>query len=314
MTAIKFRTLLETAIVVILVATSPVVSSQVPTPMDPDEAAINELVGTAWSGTALDGKLDVYFLDGGQVVVRDFEGEVKMRLWVIQDGKLRITFINPRGMYFLRGARTNDSISGTSTQGYSTPRGPWEVRRVAKPKPELLAATPPGRPAPLRVRAAPQEFNGVYEAEFVEEIRGTKQKVKLTVECNAAKGCTVKAGSLPPSVYERVSFLRYAEFYQARFALQYAKERRENAIQQAPELAPLLNGDAQIEACMDLRRAPRADVPDESTFGMNVLCRLDRNPWREPAVLLMGAILANCGPAFCRFGMTPVFNKTPARN
>jgi hypothetical protein len=84
-----------------------------------------------------------------------------------------------------------------------------------------------------------------------------------------------------------------------RSALQYAREHKAESLSN-PEYAaihrnlrPALDARADLEACIDL---------DEAT----VVCKVLKSPWKKPAVLLFGALIANCNQGFCGYVIYPM--------
>ena len=86
------------------------------------------------------------------------------------------------------------------------------------------------------------------------------------------------------------------------------RQGRAIAVAARPDLEPLLASSAQIDSCLDLDRAvDRMMQPAPYPGGYTLLCKLDRNPWEKPALLLMVTLPAACGQAFCRYEIVPVF-------
>jgi hypothetical protein len=146
-------------------------------------------------------------------------------------------------------------------------------------------------------------FDGTWKASFPEAVGQTDPKVNWTLVCRerictlAMGGTTAKFQNLEPVTPKHLS--------QAQFALKYAREHKANGKQQAPHLSALLDAASVLSSCIDLG-VPHPNARDEER-GLTLLCALDRNPWERPVVLLLGTILANCGPAFCRFELFPLF-------
>ena len=147
-------------------------------------------------------------------------------------------------------------------------------------------------------------FEGTFVNVVPEKVGDTVPTMKVALTCAQPSGCTFtiggsterwdKIGPLPDSILE-----------QARFALKYAKDRRERATLELPTLRALLESTSDISGCVDLgyiNPPPGLDHP-----GYSILCTVNPNPWDKPAVVLLGSILAGCGPAFCRYQIIPLF-------
>jgi len=129
----------------------------------------------------------------------------------------------------------------------------------------------------------------------------------VRVHCEPDAGCLVNFGG-SAEFFDAIRHFPDRQIHQARFALKYARDRKEIAAAARPDLAPLLASPAQIDSCLDLDRAiDRMMQPAPYPGGYTLLCRLDRNPWQKPVLLLMVTLAASCGQAFCRYEIVPVF-------
>jgi hypothetical protein len=153
----------------------------------------------------------------------------------------------------------------------------------------------------------PSKFYGSFAIELPETVGQAKPTVKWTLRCREGQ-CALASGNEPAQVFDKLEAARSEHFAQAQFALKYAKEHKAEGKKAAPYLSALLDSDSELQSCIDLgyRKPsfPGADVP-----GMTLLCGLRSNPWPRPAVLLLGTLLANCGPAFCRYEIVPLFKE-----
>jgi hypothetical protein len=278
------------------------------------------LLGTTWSGLAFDQRFDYYFLDDHLLIYRTKGAVFAKSKWQIRDGKVSITLLNnpqfPKQLDF-EGELLGTKIAGTAkniigvtpngaTVNVQTEESPWVLDRLPGPIPELVAAVPAGRSEPAALpKVKVSDFVGVYSNTFPERIGQSTPTATFELRCDASDGCALKVPNLPSEIFDKAGPLHRSALSQARFALQYAKEHRSQAVQQEPWLSKLLESDAEISSCLDLGKTKPTyaggDIP-----GMNVLCRLSKNPWNKPVVLFMGTILANCGPAFCRYGLMPL--------
>lgn len=151
-------------------------------------------------------------------------------------------------------------------------------------------------------------YAGSFEALYPEKVGDKTPTVPMRMQCAMPAGCMLEFGG-GQEKFGVVRPVPKAILDQANGAVDYARERKANAVAERPDLAPLLESTARIVDCIDLakRRDPPAKV--EEPDGYIALCKLDRNPWKNPVVLLMGSIMANCGPAFCRYEILPLFGR-----
>ena len=146
-------------------------------------------------------------------------------------------------------------------------------------------------------------FAGSYETLLPEKIGGKIPTVRWRMQCTTAE-CEFAAGENSDK-FDAVRPVRASILEQANYALGYAREHKGPALAERPDLKPLLDSRARIAECIDLGKMDSQVQQD----GYIVLCKLDGNPWPKPVVLLLGTILANCGPAFCRFEIIPLFKR-----
>ncbi|MBI1942830.1 MAG: hypothetical protein HYS35_04120 [Betaproteobacteria bacterium] len=131
----------------------------------------------------------------------------------------------------------------------------------------------------------------------------------MKIECALAAGCAVLFGS-SAEIFDAIRVFPERLLFQPRFALKYARDRLARAVAARPDLEPLLRSGAEIESCIDMERAAdRLMQPPDYPGGYLLLCKLDRNPWQKPALLLMSTLLASCGPVFCRYEIMPLFGE-----
>lgn len=312
----KLRTVLLSLISFpLLWSTSPAFSQMTDTPPVEDQLA-ESLIGTTWSGTAFDQRFDYYFLDNHLLIYRNRNEVFSKNKWQIRNGKVAIALLNnpkfPLELDF-EGELVGTKIVGTaknyvSVQGkLQTESSPWIVEKLAAPLSALVAAMPANRPPPAPLPLTKiSEFEGFYSTSLPKKFGQSTPTTTFEFRCEAALGCTLKGSDLPAEIFDRVSPLSRSAISQAKFALQYAKEHKSEAIQQEPWLSNLLSSNSEISTCLDLRKT-KPTYAGENTPGLNIICRLNQNPWKEPVLLYMGTILANCGPAFCRYGILPLF-------
>lgn len=148
---------------------------------------------------------------------------------------------------------------------------------------------------------------GSYGARFPAHAGESPPSLQVSIDCRPAAGCMVAFGASAEH-FEAIRLLPERLLYQPRFALRYARERLARAAAARPDLEPLLRSRAEIESCIDIDRAvDRLMQPPDYPGGYLLLCKLDRNPWQKPVLLLMGTLLADCGPVFCRYEILPLF-------
>lgn len=153
-------------------------------------------------------------------------------------------------------------------------------------------------------QVAVSNFYGTYAVDLLDGIGAAAPLIRWTISCQAAT-CSLTIDKDVVRNFYKPEPARAEHLAQARFALNYARERRVNATNEAPRLAPLLESSATFESCIDISYSkPSVSGGDEA--GTRLLCKLDRNPWPRPVVLLLNNILADCGPAFCRYIILPM--------
>jgi hypothetical protein len=273
-----------------------------------DEKAQESLLASTWKGDILGVPFIGYFLDESLLVTLAGNQKPRFERWHVLNGKFSASArLSEEIDVALRFEVRGDVMVGTTFDrlGRASHTATFELRRQRNPDSRLLAAAPPNRPHPAPPVVSSAEFEGTYEMALPERERDGTPK-KATLRCRSDV-CTFAIGTSSES-YDKLDPIRRSHFNQAKFALKYAKDHGVKARREAPYLSPLLDSDAGIHSCIDLGyknpRFPGADVP-----GLNILCKLDRNPWNRPVVLHMGSILANCGDAFCRYGMLPMFRQ-----
>jgi hypothetical protein len=155
----------------------------------------------------------------------------------------------------------------------------------------LLAASLP---------AAAQGISGRHEL----TMKAASGRTQMTLECSLARICTLTVESREGTEKPDVS-VQYLEkrplksLREADGAWQYAIKHKDAAPSGRPDdtvlmplLKPMLAAGVGLEACWDLF---------ERDEGYMAACTLNRDPWRRDTVLLMGTLLANCSPPFCRY-------------
>lgn len=272
-------------------------------PTEADEAQQQALVASTWSGEVKGFRTVQYLLDGGLLVLKVNDEKPRNEYWAIRAGRFQ-TRIKLSGQVIvnLDGEFRGDALTGTVVE-----RGddavPFQLTRVPKPSPELLASAPPGRPYPPAPKASAKDFEGTYEMALPEKIGVPLPLVVNRLVCKQG-ACLYTIANDDPTEFKMQGTVRPTTFGQARHALKYAMDRKAEAKAEAPHLAPLLDSGASLAGCIDLElegmRAP----------GMVILCKLDRNPWKSPAVLLMGSILSDsCRAASCRYEIIPLVRR-----
>jgi len=274
-----------------------------------DEKAQETLLASTWKGDILGIPFVGYFLDESLLVMLAGDQKPRFERWHVLDGKFSATAtLSDAISVALRFEVHGDVMVGTTYDrlGRASHTAAFELKKQAEPDPRLLAAAPPGRPYPAPPVTKTADFEGTYEITIPEGGKDGR-RTKATLSCRG-EVCTFAMGNSIGETYDRLEPIRRSNFGQARFALKYAKEHKDRAKQEAPYLSALLDSDAGIQSCINLGyKNPRfsgADIP-----GLTILCKLDRSPWNKPVVLHMGSILSNCGNAFCRYGMLPLFRQ-----
>ena len=276
-----------------------------------DEKSQESLLASTWKGDILGIPFVGYFLDENLLVALASDQKPRFEQWRIVNGKFSASARLSESINIaLHGEVRGDVILGTTydTLGRASHTAAFELKKQPGPDSRLLAAAPPGRPYPAPPFTGAAHFAGTYEITLPDRGKDGRP-LKATLSCRG-EVCTFSMGDIS-EVYDKLDPIYRSHFRQAKFALNYAKERKANAKQEAPYLAALLDSDAGIHSCINLGyknpRFPGADTP-----GLTILCRLDHSPWNKPVVLHMGSILSNCGTSFCRYGMLPMFRQAVA--
>jgi len=258
----------------------------------------DELAGTFWTGTIQGRGFQGKLLNGNRLEYRTDKGASGDGKWEINNRQFEGFIAWPDGEgTLLRAEVSGARMTGTAEQiGGPKSQFTLDADPGLRAKWEILVPQVPGAP--------PGPFDGTYDAEFPEKVGQRAPFVKWMLSCRADL-CRLSIADEPAEKFDRIDPLRESHIAEARRAVQYARERKAAATQERPELAPLLDSQAELESCVNLsKRAARSSEP-----GLLILCKLSRDPWKKPAVLLMGTILANCGPAFCRYSMFPMFRR-----
>jgi hypothetical protein len=166
------------------------------------------------------------------------------------------------------------------------------------------------RPSANRLAVKPSEFNGTYAGRL-----NNSQVDSVHLKCEGGKACILTMSGSPPEVYQEITALDSRNYPEADSALKYAREHKAAAgaeLVKGSPLAVLLESNAKISVCIDLRKLKQNGRPAEPP-AYTILCKVDSDPWGKPAVLYMGTILANCGPVLCRFGFLPMFAVAAAK-
>ena len=275
--------------------------AQVPT--EADEAQQQTLVASSWTGEIKGFRISGYLLDEGLLILKVNDETPRNERWIIRAGKFQTRIkLSEQVIVNLNGEFRGDTLSGTAEERKDE-TAPFELRRNAKPSAELLAVAPPGRPYPPAPKANPKDFEGVYEMALPEKIGVPLPVVMNRLACKQG-ACLYTIGKEVEGKFNMQGAVRPSTFGAARYALKYAMDRKNEAKAESPHLAPLLNSGANLAGCIDLE-IDRMRAP-----GMIILCKLDRNPWKAPAVLLMGAILSDtCRAASCRYELVPLVRR-----
>ncbi len=252
--------------------------------------------------------LEIYLLDNNRLVAKIGEDKPSFGRWFVNNEEITISILLDGGTYGLKGKIKDASMTGMSFQI----RGkiwPWEVRKSPSPAPELSIKAGAQVILPTPPTVDPRDFAGEYAAKFPAFEGSAAPLNSASLRCELGANCTLGIGEDIPQIYDKVSLIRRSTYAEAKYALQYAKDHKNKATLEAPYLSKLLSSQANIESCLDLRQAERPLSGNVDMPGRLILCKLDKNPWKEPVLLLMGSILANCGDTFCRYGFLPLFRQ-----
>lgn len=270
-----------------------------------DEKAENVLIGTAWKGNLNGLPMDLYLLERHRLVSKIGEDQPTVQSWFIKGDKIKLSVIHNGGIFSLQGAVAGSKMRGTGLN-MKGPAEAWEAGQQTAP---LAALVDKAGPAGIIVqphKANPIDFTGVFKANFPANPGKSSDQTAISVECDPALSCIVKQDEDQQEVFDYISQVRWPNFSEARLALNYAREHKSNAKQQAPYLASLLDSSGDIESCIDLRKQPQQPSVEPSEPGYLLLCKPTQKFSNKPTVILMSTILANCGEAFCRFALLPL--------
>jgi hypothetical protein len=272
--------------------------AQVPT--EADDRAQQALVASTWSGQILGVPVSGYLLDEALLILKVGNEQPREARWGIRAGKFESSFLmSEQVVAVLRAEVRGDTMVGTADAARTSP---FELHKDPKPNPQLLAVAPPNRPHPPAPRADPREFDGVYEMDLPERVGEKSPLVKNRLTCKGGK-CILAVGKDEAAIYDKLGVIRPSHFAHARYALKFAMDHKANAQEEAPYIVPLLASGANLQSCIDLGSSQGYEP------GMTVLCKVDRNPWKAPAVLLMGSIIGSCGQVFCRYEIVPLVRR-----
>jgi hypothetical protein len=163
----------------------------------------------------------------------------------------------------------------------------------------------------LCARAADEWFAGRYEG----SIAFADSTFTLRLGCTPEMTCALRSidarkGEMPQSTDSTYNAVRMRpDLAQMHAALRYAREHKGDTITHKEyaaihaALRPVLDAPAEVDACIDLDGTGNRDVM--------VVCRMTASPWREPAMLLFGALAASCGQGFCGYVIYPLRQRRP---
>jgi hypothetical protein len=272
-------------------------------PTEADELAQEQLAASTWSGEIRGFHVSLYLLDEGLAIFKVGDEKPREERWLIVASRFESRVrLSEKVIVTLNADIRGELMAGMAAEGNGTP-SPYELRRDRKGNPELLAASPPNRPHPPTPRVDPREFEGTYEMDLPEKIGVRLPLVNYKLACQGGK-CIFSVGGKVQATFDKPGFILPHSFAGARSALKYARDHKAEAKEEAPHLAPLLESGASIAACIDLRRSKMEDVT-----GLVILCKVDRDPWKVPAVLLMGLILSDTCRSTCGYDIIPLLRR-----
>jgi len=270
------------------------------------------LIDTAWTGMVFGEKFDYLFLNDHMLVYRTKKGVFAKSKWGVYRDKLYIAIINNPD-YFLQlsllGELEDGKIVGSAQHLLQTvpkkiEEAPWILERVSVPFPELLEAVAANHyPAPPLPRPNLADFTGTYVSTSPPADRQNDPPVRYEIYCEVNSGCSKKIGGKPHDAFGSVVPLNRKGYRAINRSLEAARNMKPIALELEPWLAKLLNSDAQILDCVELRRTK---ITGKATSD-NRLCRLNKNPWSEPVLLYKADFLDHCVTMGCRFGFVPMF-------
>lgn len=300
--SLKF--LITSAVAVLPILFTPVPSVAQISDLTTDEKAEDALIGTAWQGNLNGLPMDLYLLDRHRLASKIGNDPAAIRSWFIKGDKMELGVMQNGGVFSLRGTKADNRMSGTGLD-MKGPTGTWETTQQATPAPALLDKVGPAGISAAPPKANPKDFTGRFSASFQQRNGDPSTLITLTVECDSTISCILSRGN-DTATFDYISEVRRGNFNEAKSALNYAREHKAKAKQQAPYLASLLDSSVEIETCVDLRTKPQQPNSEPSLPGYLLLCKPTAQLGIQTTVLLMGTILSNCGEAFCRFDITPL--------
>lgn len=269
------------------------------------EKAEDALIGTAWTGNIDNLPMNIYLLDKRRLAFKIGDDNAQIYSWILDGNGINLTVTFNKTVLGLQGVLTGDVMSGTSkTMGI--PKKSWELMKESTASPDLLKLIAANSISNLPKKVNPQDFTGLFTMKIPSKANGSETKTEINVECDPASSCTLMIGKDQTEIFNYVSEIRRTNFNEAGTALKYARERKEKAKQEAPYLTELLDSEAEIETCIDLRSKASNDNSEPSEPGYILLCKPTVQLGKRKTVLLMGTRLSNCGAAFCRFDITPL--------
>lgn len=309
----SFAEQFSAVVTLVLALHSPVANSQMTDQLPPGNQLEETLIDTAWTGMVFGEKFDYLFLDDHMFVYRTKKGIFAKSKWGLFQDKLHIAIFNNPD-YFLQlsltGALQDGKIVGSAQHflpngpEQKTEEAPWVLERVSVLLPELLAAAPQSRyPALPLPRPNMSDFVGTYTSISPAADRQNDPPLKYEIRCELSAGCSKKIGGKPHDVFDSVVPLNRDGYRSVRRSLEAARRIKPVALELEPWLSKLLESDAQILDCVELKRTNQTGGVSK----FNKLCRLDKNPWSEPVLLYKANFLDHCVTAGCRYGFVPMF-------
>ena len=260
-------------------------------------------MASSWSGEIRGFRISVYLLDDGLFILKVNDEKPRDERWIVRAGKFQTRIKLSEQLIVNLSGEVRGNVLAGSAEERRDESAPFSLAKIPKPTPELLASAPPGRPYPPAPKANAKDFEGVFEMALPEKIGEPLPLVVNRLVCKAG-ACLYTIGKNNPTEFKMQGTVRPSAFGQARYALKYAMDRKVEAKAEASHLAPLLDSGANLAGCIDL------EIEGMRAPGMVILCKLDRNPWKAPAVLLMGAILSDtCRAASCRYEVIPLLRR-----